>query len=550
MEEAGYDAFVSYRRSDGAATARWVRTALQNFRPPRSLGERYQRRLRVYIDTAYERGTTDFFERTIRPALMSSRWLVLIATPDAVLRGEDDLIMREVSDFCSGPNSANLIVVRGKGAFDGPLPADVALRFPNAQIIDLRNVGRFSFLNPLRASRISNELLKIVAAVLDVPAKDMPLLRQEEEQRQHARLGAAFGAVSSVALAVAALAVFALISRYQAQSALQDSIYSLSQLVQQSYKPPTIAKSVDDQQAQTAARGCDLLSKLDGSVGTRMPPLTRSLCLIVQGDGRLQQQEFELAEANYTSSLNIVDAAMKATPSQRLADARFMARDALVRLHVVRRDKVKHVAELQAIVAECHELLAPRPERDAATSAEQAAAIWTYEDRSGLFRRMAEAKQELARLASDNGRTDRYSALLSEANEAFASAATEVTGLQATAKQSDATIAEFRESQAWIAVQLAQAALDGGQEAKAARHLGRAVEFRKEISRLLGTAGENDFHLGRLLLFSTRFKINAPRRKALLAEATASLKAAVESDTLQPESLSEANRLLEKLGVR
>src|SRR5271169_4365760 len=84
-----YDAFVSYRRSDGENTARWLRRELQAFRPSRSLRDRLPQHLRIYLDTAYERGATDFFENTIKPALLASRWLIVVATPDAVLRPSD-----------------------------------------------------------------------------------------------------------------------------------------------------------------------------------------------------------------------------------------------------------------------------------------------------------------------------------------------------------------------------------------------------------------------------------------------------------------------------
>ena len=62
MSEFIYDAFISDRRSDGGRTARWLRRELQAFRPPRTLRDRLPRRLRIYLDAAYERGSTDFFE--------------------------------------------------------------------------------------------------------------------------------------------------------------------------------------------------------------------------------------------------------------------------------------------------------------------------------------------------------------------------------------------------------------------------------------------------------------------------------------------------------
>jgi hypothetical protein len=233
MSEFTYDAFISYRRSDGGQIARWLRRELQAFRPPRTLRDRPPQRLCGYLDTAYERGATDFFENTIRPALLASRFLIVVATPGAVLRpnGQDDWIAREIDEFSRGPNGHNLLLVRGAGAFDGPLPGDLMGRFPHIEIIDLRDVGRFWFLNPLRASRISDEKLKLIAPIIAIPARDMPVLRREQERIQQARIGAAVGAALAIFLTISALTVYALISRAQATTALESTLAAAGSLV-------------------------------------------------------------------------------------------------------------------------------------------------------------------------------------------------------------------------------------------------------------------------------------------------------------------------------
>jgi hypothetical protein len=233
MSELIYDAFISYRRSDGGRTARWLRRELQGFRPPRTLRNRLPQRLRIYLDAAYERGATDFFENTIRPALLASRFLIVVATPDAVLRpnGEDDWIAREIGEFSHGPNGQNLLLARGAGAFDGPLPGDLLARFPHIEIIDLRDVGRFWFLNPLRASRIADEKLKLIAPIIGIPAQDMPLLRREQERIQQARIGAAAGAAFAVFFTVSALTVYALVSRVRAATALESTLAATGSIV-------------------------------------------------------------------------------------------------------------------------------------------------------------------------------------------------------------------------------------------------------------------------------------------------------------------------------
>ena len=164
--------------------------------------DRVPQKLRAYLDTAYERGALDFFENTIRPALLASRFLIVVATPDAVLRPspQDDWIKREIDEFIAAPNRGNLLLVRGGGDFDGPLPADLSARFPHIEIVDLRNVGRFWRLNPLRASRVSGELLKLIAPIAGVAPQDMPILRREQERIQQTRLGTAAGAALAILL--------------------------------------------------------------------------------------------------------------------------------------------------------------------------------------------------------------------------------------------------------------------------------------------------------------------------------------------------------------
>src|SRR5215813_7111278 len=118
MSDFHYDAFVSYRRSDGTKVARWVRRELETYRAPRSLREGFGRKLRVYLDTAYESGTSDFYQQNIKPALLASRFLLIVATPGAMRRAGaagEDWIEREVSDFTSGPNGNNVIAIRAAG---------------------------------------------------------------------------------------------------------------------------------------------------------------------------------------------------------------------------------------------------------------------------------------------------------------------------------------------------------------------------------------------------------------------------------------------------
>ena len=76
-----YDAFISYKRSDGTRAARWLRRKLLGYRLPRALRDRWPRKLSVYLDTVYERATDDFFENNVKLALIQSRHLVVVVSP-------------------------------------------------------------------------------------------------------------------------------------------------------------------------------------------------------------------------------------------------------------------------------------------------------------------------------------------------------------------------------------------------------------------------------------------------------------------------------------
>jgi hypothetical protein len=78
-----YDAFISYRRSDGAAIAAWLRRRLQDYTLPSKIAAG-RNKLRVYLDTAFERANEDFWANNIEPALRASRYLVVVATPDTL----------------------------------------------------------------------------------------------------------------------------------------------------------------------------------------------------------------------------------------------------------------------------------------------------------------------------------------------------------------------------------------------------------------------------------------------------------------------------------
>lgn len=301
----GFDAFISYRRSDGSAVAQWLRRALVGYRPPKPLRAKYARPLRVYLDTSYERGAIDFYRDTIRPALLASRWLVVVATPDAVRRreGTEDWIAREVADFSAGPNGRNIVVVRGAGEFSGPLPADIAERFPNIEIVDLRGAARFSFLNPVRAARHGSEKLKLVAPLLDVEPADMPRLRQEEEGRQQVRLGAASGAVLGVLAVVTGVSVLAIDARNRAVRALEDSMFAVAGMALEASRLGRSNEAVSGIRDAIVNRGCDLVDKFREGALAEPPIAELVMCRIERARSREQLGEHDLARRELATAV-------------------------------------------------------------------------------------------------------------------------------------------------------------------------------------------------------------------------------------------------------
>jgi hypothetical protein len=138
-----YDLFISYRRKDGLPFANWVREKLVTYRLPRAFGDRSKARLRVYQDTAYERATEDFWKNTVLPALLTSRYLGVVATPGALeLRtdGQANWVEREIASFTAMSQGANVFVLRGIASRNEMLPGSLHEKFPHIEQVDICDV--------------------------------------------------------------------------------------------------------------------------------------------------------------------------------------------------------------------------------------------------------------------------------------------------------------------------------------------------------------------------------------------------------------------------
>jgi tetratricopeptide (TPR) repeat protein len=358
MPESKYDAFISYRRSDGGAVARWLRRQLEGFRAPAFLRSRVNRRLRVYLDTAYERGTSDFYEQSIKPALLASRWLLVVATPAAVRRpdGAEDWMQRELADFSESPNARNVMAIRAAGEFDDPLPADLKERFPNIEIVDLRGATRFSFLNPVRVARLSVEKLKIVAPLLDLAPDEMPLLRREEEKREQTRLGAAAGVTLGTLASVSFLSLYALEARLRSTRALESSMFATGRMVQSVAGQLDRSGNAKQLRRRLLNEGCDLIDKLRFEADSEAGIVELVTCRMERGRDYEDQQELDLARTRIQEAINLASDRHNRTQAINGALQVIEARKAMADYLTRRKDSDGVAGELQRLLIDAKRL--------------------------------------------------------------------------------------------------------------------------------------------------------------------------------------------------
>ncbi len=385
--------------------ARRLRRLLQDFRAPRSLKSRQPGNLKIYLDTIYEQATNDFFEKVTLPALLASRYLIVVATPDAVDRGADrnDWIRREIDAFEGGPNAGNIFAVLGKDTPGNILPGDLAGRYPNIEIIDLRGLSALSFLNPAKAARLSDETVKLLAPLLGFGIDDMPTLRREEERRQQVKLGLTAGSAIALVVAVAGLAIFAFESRNRALDALSRSLFATDRVIQ------SISNSlpVSEARSQLLASTCDLLDSLQDSTAT---PRTnaRVLCSVERAESRERLGESAQAAELIVSAIRLAQEQFAKTGSPDDALAVLVAGKAALQRFIDDRPLGKENDALAFFMAKSHEftkaLVTERDLPEFAAQTLQAAAVSLAEkQRTEEAIKAVDAANELGQIALDRG---------------------------------------------------------------------------------------------------------------------------------------------------
>jgi WD40 repeat protein len=234
MSEQSWDAFISYRRKDGLALAKWIRGCLLNFKLPKEVlgvldaqsAELHKRRPRVWLDTVYERPSDDFLTKKVFPALDRSRRLLVVSTPSALepIPGptgpEPNWLVREVDRFIlqggADRNERPIDLVLGPGAADDKFPGPLAAR-TRFDWIDLRAFSWWRRWNPLDES-LDAAAAKLIAGLYSVPETSLPALQRVARRQRLFWLSFGFVIATLVALAMAVLAAYAVREQSKAET--------------------------------------------------------------------------------------------------------------------------------------------------------------------------------------------------------------------------------------------------------------------------------------------------------------------------------------------
>jgi WD40 repeat protein len=233
-----YRAFISYRRQDASAAARWLREQLLGFRPPRELLDRVsperqvdlQRRVAYFLDTSYQLANEDFWTANIEPALRQSQYLIVISSPSALQAradGSDNWVAREIDTFLriwgDEEGRRRIILALAPGAPDDRFPGRLASLGEQWDWADLRGVSRFAWARPGAAERLGDALLKIIARIHEVEQELLPILWQEEaRKRGRLRVVTIGAAMAAIAVLSGALG-WAIVERDRALLAQQEA---------------------------------------------------------------------------------------------------------------------------------------------------------------------------------------------------------------------------------------------------------------------------------------------------------------------------------------
>lgn len=243
MSEPIWDAFISYRRRDGAPLARYVRRRLLRFRLPREVIARidpaardmHARGPHIWLDTAYERPSDDFLTHKVFPALDRAERLIVLCTPAALeplaspAGPQPNWLERELTHFIDRDrhrtDARPIDVVLGPDAAEDAFPGPLRER-PRLDWIDLRAFDRHRW-NPLDESRDA-AIAKLVAGLYSVSEEDLPTLQRAE--RRQRMLWLVVGTILAIIVAIAMI-MLAAYAESQRQNAVEQRDLAIARLL-------------------------------------------------------------------------------------------------------------------------------------------------------------------------------------------------------------------------------------------------------------------------------------------------------------------------------
>jgi hypothetical protein len=220
--QSSYDAFISYRRAEASALARWIRNRLQRYRLPaevldtlpREKQELHQRRPRIYLDRIYEKPSGDFLQEKVFPALDASQRLIVISTPSAFDTIRDanggeapNWLVQEIDRFL-GPKTGRwdrpLDIILGPMAPEDRFPG----RLSENQRWDWIDLRAFNWWRSWGLSEtLDAGFTKLAAGIYDVPQAALPMMRREERRRRRRFVTAAAAGLLFVMAIISVLGI-------------------------------------------------------------------------------------------------------------------------------------------------------------------------------------------------------------------------------------------------------------------------------------------------------------------------------------------------------
>jgi len=224
-----YDAFISYAHDADGVFAAVVQRGLQHLAKPWNR----RRAMEVFRDETSLAVSPGLWP-TIRAALDASRWLVLLASPEAA---RSDWVGEEITHWVSQKGTDHLLIVVTDGSWvwdkaSGDISpvstaSNPALRgvFPaEPKYLDMTWAHRDAGLT-LRNARFRDQIATLAAAIREIPKEDIEGEDVRQQRRTRRIVRAVIATLTVLLLLASVLGVVANIQRQEATQQRQEAIH-------------------------------------------------------------------------------------------------------------------------------------------------------------------------------------------------------------------------------------------------------------------------------------------------------------------------------------